>query len=259
MSGSAVDRVGFVGGGRVVRFLLEGWERVDALPSEILVCDPDETVLGRLKSDFPSIQACSLGEVVKASVVFLAVHPPDLNGLLGELKGIMPPGAVVISLAPKISIAALQSALGVSRVARMIPNGPSAIGRGYNPVTFASELEPETAEKLDQTFSAWGEAPRVPEEQLEAYAIISAMGPTYMWFQWQTLRELAEEFGLSSEAADEAILKMVVGAADCLLAHGRDPACVIDMVPVKPLQPEEEAFRSAYATRLGALYQKLKG
>ena len=88
--------------------------------------------------------------------------------------------------------------------------------------------------------------------------MISAMGPTYMWFQWQALRELAEEFGLGSQAADEAILKMVMGAAECLLAHGRDPDNVIDMVPVKPLQPDEEVFRSAYATRLVALYQKLK-
>jgi hypothetical protein len=36
----------------------------------------------------------------------------------------------------------------------------------------------------------------VPEEALEAYAILAAMGPTCFWFQWQTMRELAAAFGL---------------------------------------------------------------
>ena len=258
MSGKAFDPVGFVGGGRVTRFLLEGWQRADALPTETLVCDPDQSVVSRLKGEFKAVRSCPLSEVARAPLVVLAVHPPDLKALLGELKGTLAKTGILLSLAPKISIAAIQSALGVRQVVRMIPNAPSAIGRGYNPVAYGAAVDAEAVGKLERVFAPWGEAPRVPEDQLEAYAILSAMGPTYMWFQWEKLRELAADFGLSSEAADDAILKMVVGAAECLLAYRKDPAGVIDMVPVKPLQPEEESFCLAYSTRLGALYQKLK-
>jgi pyrroline-5-carboxylate reductase len=98
----------------------------------------------------------------------------------------------------------------------------------------------------------------VPEKDLEAYAMISAMGPTYMWFQWQTLRELGVSFGLDAAAAERAILKTVKGAAECLLAGGRDPAKVMDMIPVKPLKDDEATIVAAYKAKLTGLYDKIK-
>jgi pyrroline-5-carboxylate reductase len=140
----------------------------------------------------------------------------------------------------------------------MIPNAPSAIGRGFNPVAFAENLDSTAVQKLEGLFSPWGEFPEVPEGDLEAYAIVSAMGPTYLWFQWQILRDLAADFGLSREVADKALLATIAGSAELLLAHDRVPEQVMDMIPVKPLQPDEEVFRTAYSQRLTALYEKLK-
>lgn len=249
--------VGFVGGGRVTRFLLEGWKEAGSIPSEVRVSDPNAEVLNQLKSDFPDIQPCSNPEAAQTSLVVLAVHPPVMKDVLQELTAKTPLSAVVLSLAPKVPCAAIQSALSNQRVVRMIPNAPSAIHLGYNPVTYADEVEPEVRQALGDLFAPWGEAPEVPEGDLEAYAMIAAMGPTYMWFQWQTLRELAGSFGLNPETADAAILKMVEGAARCLLSSGRDPLKVMDMIPVKPLGPDEAAFVASYQTRLTTLYDKL--
>jgi hypothetical protein len=37
------------------------------------------------------------------------------------------------------------------------------------------------------------------------------------------------------------------------------PEEVIDLIPVRPLQNDEETIASAYRTRLTAIYQKLSG
>jgi pyrroline-5-carboxylate reductase len=252
------ESIGFVGGGRVTRFLLEGWKRAGRMPDGICVADSNADVLTTLKRDFPEIAAAAPAEAAACPLVILALHPPAMKDALAAIKPAVQAGATVLSLAPKITAAAIAGALGSVKVARMIPNAPSAIGKGYNPVAYADGMDEDTKVALRALAAPWGDSPEVPEMNLEAYAMISAMGPTYMWFQWQALRELGMGFGLHPAAADEAILKTVEGSAECLLAHGRDPAQVMDLVPVKPLKDDEAAIVSAYRAKLSGLYEKIK-
>jgi len=107
-------------------------------------------------------------------------------------------------------------------------------------------------------FAPWGESPEVPEADLEAYAILTGMGPTYYWYQWQALREAAAQFGLSPDRADEALQHMIGGAVATLLESGLSPAGVMDLIPVRPLQAIEESVSAAYGTALPALHAKIK-
>ena len=43
----------------------------------------------------------------------------------------------------------------------------------------------------------------VAEEKLESYAIMSAMLPTYFWFQWKELAEIGQKIGLSEKESNE--------------------------------------------------------
>lgn len=250
--------IGFIGGGRVTRFLLEGWQRAGKMPATVRVADCNNEVLTALKQDFPAIAVTSAAEAAASDLVVLAVHPPIVKEVLAAVKSHVGVNATVLSLAPKITTGVIADALGVTRVVRMIPNAPSAIGKGFNPIAYASRVDAETKVALAALFAPLGEVPEVPEQTLEAYAMISAMGPTYMWFQWQTLRELAKTFGLEEAAANRAILKMIEGAAELLLDAGRDAAKVMDMIPVKPLKEDEAMFIAAYKAKLTGLYDKIK-
>ncbi len=250
--------IGFIGGGRATRFLLQGWQAAGAIPEQVLVTDCNRDVLERLGRDFPRIEVVAAEAAASCKVVILAVHPPVMPDVLEAIRPHVAPETVVMSLAPKIGCSTIASALGTRQVARMIPNAPSAIGRGFNPVAFGMDVVPESKAVLLELAQAWGEAPEVPEQDLEAYAILSAMGPTYYWFQWQALRELGVEFGLSPQAAERAILRMVEGAAECLLGAGLEASSVMDMIPVKPFADLESGIRNAYRANLGAIYDKLK-
>lgn len=252
------DSIGFIGGGRVTRFLLEGWKAAGQWPKIIHVADCNPQVLDALAADFPEIVRATTVQAAGCGVVVLAVHPPAMKEAMEAVKPHLAPRAVVLSLAPKFTVAAIAAALDMGRIVRMIPNAPSAIGKGFNPVAFGPGVDAEAKAGLQALFASWGDAPEVPEADLEAYAILSAMGPTYLWFQWQTLRELAADFGLGATEADRAILHMVNGAAECLLATGRDPAKVMDMVPVKPLKDDEVMIVDAYRAKLAGLYAKIK-
>lgn len=252
------DSIGFIGGGRATRFLLEGWKAAGQLPKNIHVADCNAQVLDALAADFPEIVCATTAQAAGCGAVVLAVHPPAMKETMEAVKPHLAPKAVVLSLAPKFTVAAITAALGTERIVRMIPNAPSAIGKGFNPVAFGPGVDAEAKAVLKALFAPWGDAPEVPEADLEAYAILSAMGPTYFWFQWQALRELAADFGLGAAEADRAILHMINGSAECLLATGRDPAKVMDMVPVKPLKDDEAMMVEAYRTKLAGLYAKIK-
>jgi pyrroline-5-carboxylate reductase len=84
------------------------------------------------------------------------------------------------------------------------------------------------------------------------------MGPTYLWFQLQELRDLAVSFSMDSEEAESGIAEMVVGTAHTFFKSGMPAEDVMDLIPVKPLGEEEKIIRAMYRSKLGPLYEKLK-
>ena len=252
--------IGFIGGGRITRIFLEGWARAHMPPPNIIVSDPNEDVLASLKSRFPDILTTSdnvLG--ASQSLVFLAVHPPIMADATSGILDHLQPDALVVSLAPKFTLATLSEMLGgFARLARVIPNAPSIIGVGFNPHAFGSALNLADKTCITDLLTPLGECPEVAEDKLEAYALLTAMGPTYLWFQLQILRELAADFGLTAAEISPALTHMASGAALTLLDSGLSAAEVMDLIPVKPLAAMEPQVTEAYRTCLAAIYQKLR-
>lgn len=256
----AEQTVGFVGGGRVARIMLGGFKRAGRMPAKVVASDASQNVLKRLQSEFPTVQTAlnHNQEAAGQDLVFLGLHPPALTGILAEIKNSLKPGATVISLAPKLSIARISEELGFDRIVRLIPNAASIIGQGYNPIAFSPTLSGQDREKVKSLISTLGKCPEVAEDKLEAYAVIIAMGPTYLWFQLHELRTLAESFGLTAEEACTGLTEMVKGAVKTLFGSGMPAEEVIDLIPVKPLGEDEAAIKAAYRARLEPLYKKLR-
>ncbi len=254
--------VGFVGSGRVAHIILGGLKKAGLMPAQVVASDVDLVVLTRLQAKFPEIQIAHNNNREPASqdMVFLGLHPPVLGGSLGEIKGCLKSCAIVISLAPKLSRAKITEGLaGFDRIVRLIPNAASIIGSGYNPISFSPTLTVGEKDKVVSFLSALGQCPEVAEDKLEAYAIVTAMGPTYLWFQLQELRKIAESFGLSQEEAGIGVAQMIAGAGKTLFGSGMTADEVMDLIPVKPLGEEEAGIKTMYHAKLEPLYKKLKG
>lgn len=254
--------IGFIGGGRITRIILSGLERKEKWPGKVIVSDANADVLKDLQKRFPKIEAA--GDDPKkpaaADVVFLALHPPAIMGILGEVKSKLRRDAIVVSLAPKVSIFQISGGLdGFSRIVRMIPNAPAVVNKGFNPLAFSAIFTKDEKKKLRAWFNVLGDCPEVDEEKLEAYAVITAMGPTYFWFQFYELEELGKTFGMTPKEVKEGLAKMMKGALKTMTDSGLSPSEVMDLIPVKPLGEEETNIRNIYRTKLQGLYSKLKG
>ncbi|MFT3830475.1 MAG: NAD(P)-binding domain-containing protein [Opitutaceae bacterium] len=252
--------IGFIGGGRIARIFLAGWTRAQKLPARIIVADPSAEALAKLKVQYQAVEITSdLAAAAAQDVVFLATHPPVLTEAAGKAAAALQPSAILVSLAPKFTLAQLTALLGgFARIARSNPNAPSVVGAGMNPIVFGDALTAADRDVVRALFAPLGESPEVDEAKIEAYAVFTAMGPTYLWFQLQALRELAISFGLSEAETNAGLKRMVCGAARTLVDSDLSPAEVMDLVPVKPLAEMEPQVLEFYRTRLPALFQKIR-
>lgn len=255
----SIQSVGFIGSGRVARILLCGWKHAQAMPPRCVVFDPNSETTQAIQAIDSSIKAGAAAEASAQDLVFLAVHPPMIKDAVTAIKGGFKSNTIIVSLAPKFTIAALSTMLdGFNRIARVIPNAPSIVGRGYNPVAFSPQLEAGEKEGIQRLLAALGDCPEVEERHLEAYAILSAMGPTYFWPQFYELKSLGESFGLTSEAAMEALDKMLWGAVASMKESGLTPEQVCDLVPVKPMADDVATLVAAYGQKLNGLIEKIR-
>jgi pyrroline-5-carboxylate reductase len=248
---------GFIGAGRVTRILLEGFKRANRLSEQIVVTDINAEALAKLQQQYPFIKTDA--EAVKQDYVFLALHPPAMAAACESIKGGLTSESVLISLAPKFTIDKMSALTGFGRLVRWLPAATTYIGQGHNPCVFSAALSGQEQKELTALFSSLGDCVAVAEEKIEAYAMIMAMGPTYFWFQWQQLYELGKTFGLSDLELQTGIPAMLHGAVNTLFHSGLSAEQVMDLIPVKPLAEDEAYIKNAYQSRLGALYQKLKG
>lgn len=143
-------------------------------------------------------------------------------------------------------------------VARMNPNAGTVVNRGYNPICFSENVTSKIRNEFLNCFIKLGKIPVVAESKIESYAVISAMGPTYFWFQLQQLKELAMEFGLSETEAHETISEMLAGAIATLFYSGLNYNETSDLIPVKPLAENEAEIKEIFKKKLTEVYNKIK-
>jgi pyrroline-5-carboxylate reductase len=251
--------LGFIGGGRITRILLQAFANRNVKFRDVVVTDTNNDVLARLKNMFPFIRAENEASASHQDVVFISLHPPVIMDTLEKVKGNFKEDATVISLAPKINIERLSAKLsGVKNIARLIPNATSYINQGYNPITFASGFEPAQKKVILDMLKELGSTFEVSEEKLESYAIMSAMLPTYFWFQWKELGDIGKKIGLTEDEAKESINQTIKASLDLLYKSGLSSKEVIDLIPVKPIGEHEPQIVDIYNTRLLGLFEKIK-
>ncbi len=253
------ESVGFIGGGRVTRILLQGFKNKNAPFGRIVVADINKDVTDNLKKSFPDIQIDNASAAASQDVVFISLHPLVVMDTLELLKGSFDSKSIVISLAPKITISKISSKLSqVKKIVRLIPNATSFINEGYNPVCFSPGLTGDKKQELLCRLRLLGNTFEVPEEKLESYAILSAMLPTYFWFQWKELSEIGVEIGLTQKESNDSINDTLIASLNLMYKSGMSPLEVMDLIPVKPIGEHESQVTEIYKTKLIGLFGKIK-
>jgi pyrroline-5-carboxylate reductase len=251
--------LGFIGGGRITKILLQAFQNKNAEFSKIVVTDTNNEVTAKLKKNYPYVQIGNASVAASQDIVFISLHPPVIMDTLELLKNDYKSSATVISLAPKINLAKISSKLGQTKnIARLIPNATSYINEGYNPICFSVGFAKNEKKEILDLLGLLGATFEVPEEKLESYAIMSAMLPTYFWFQWKELADIGQKIGLNEKESKDSIHETIIASLNLMYKSGLKPEEVIDLIPVKPIGEHESQIAEIYKTKLIGLFEKIK-
>lgn len=251
--------LGFIGGGRITKILLQAFQNKNVKFSNVVVTDTNNEVAATLKKNYPYVQIETTSVAASQDIVFISLHPPVIMDTLELLKSDFKSSATVISLAPKINLAKISSKLGqVKNIVRLIPNATSYINEGYNPVCFSTGFAKNEKKDILEVLSLLGKTFEVLEEKLESYAIMSAMLPTYFWFQWKELAEIGQKIGLTEKEGKGSIHETIIASLNLMYKSGLPAQEVMDLIPVKPIGEHESQIAEIYKTKLIGLFEKIK-
>jgi len=249
--------LGFIGGGRITRIFLQAFKNKNMSFKKIAVTDNNPEMTTKLKSLFPQIEVSGIEQCSSQDVVFIALHPPVIMETLEKAAPYISDKSIIISLAPKIKMEGITGKLKTNKIIRLIPNATSVINNGYNPVCFSDSISQSEKSEILELLGILGKTFEVPEKKLEAYAVISAMAPTYFWFQWKKLCDIGTEIGLEKDEAREIVYETMIAAANTMFKSGITDQEVLDLIPVKPIGENEKEIENIFDQKLKGLYSKL--
>ena len=179
-------------------------------------------------------QVGSIKDLVAGSdVVFLAVKPQQMGGVLHSLSALRASGfnPLWITIAPGIPSRTYLKEMGnTARLVRVMPNTPCLVGEGVSGFAISDGVKPEDVQLVTDLLATVGISIQVPERQLDAVAGLSGSGPAYVYMMIDALADGGVKMGLSRELAIQLAIHTVKGAAKMVLQTGEHPGVLKDKV-----------------------------
>lgn len=206
-----------VGAGNMGGAMLAGWLEAGTDPAAILVIDPkpSEALSQRLAKAGVRV-AASPPEAVTAGILMLAVKPQMMDTLLPDLKPLVGPNTVSLSIAAGKTIAFFESHLG-GAVVRTIPNTPAMVGRGITGAVANSAVSAEAKAGIGRLLSVCGPVEWLDDEaQIDAVTAVSGSGPAYVFYLVECMAEAGRKLGLPADLAMRLARATVTGAGELM-------------------------------------------
>jgi pyrroline-5-carboxylate reductase len=192
--------------------------------------------------------------VAGARLVLIGVKPAMVPDLLHEIADVLPPDAILISVAAGVTIATMEAIVpGV--VLRAMPNTPAVVNRGVTGLAAGSRSTPDDLELGRRLFETVGTVLEVPEDKIDALSTISGSGPAYVFYLIEELTRTAIGLGFSDGDAATMVSGTFLGAAELLVSSGVDPAELRRRV-TSPKGTTERAVAVLQEANLGEIFDR---
>ena len=235
MSGmSPIKRIAVVGAGNIGAALIGGILKGGVADRDHLLATDLNPERAQEMAERFAIQVTVGGNreaVSSADVVILAVKPYTLPAVLTEIRDVLRPDHILISVAAAVPIALIEKLVGQRLpIFRAMPNIPVVVDEGATAVASNGAGTPEQRRLVESILSAVGYVTFVEEEMMHAVTALSGSGPAYIYMVIEALIEGGLKMGLSRTIATRLTEQTVLGAAKLVRETGLHPAILKDQV-----------------------------
>jgi len=226
-------RVGFLGAGQMAGALARGWSAAQLVAAEDgLASDPSPEARARFSERCGWKAVPSNREVVTDSeVLVLAVKPQMVASVLGDVRMLIKPHHLLISIAAGVTLDRLaEEAGGTQRLVRVMPNTPCLLGASASAFAPGPGATSDDIDLVGRLFNAVGKAYRLHENLLDAVTGLSGSGPAFVYTMIEALSDGGVRMGLPRDVATGLAAQTVLGAARMVLETELHPGQLKEMV-----------------------------
>ena len=225
--------VGIIGGGNMGSAIIGGMLKTGLLtPAQLIAADANEKTCIALREQY-GIQADTDNKKVAQSVqwLFLAVKPQIYASVIKEIRDIIAPDCVIISIAAGQTLKGLTQQFGHPvKLVRAMPNTPALVGEGMSALTPNDLTTPEELNIVQQIFESFGKTVVVPEHDMDIITAVSGSSPAYVFMFLEAMADAAVLGGMPRDMAYRCCAQAVLGSAKMMLETGLHPGVLKDMV-----------------------------
>lgn len=225
--------IGFIGLGNMGQAILKGMLAAGfAAPADVIASRPDAEALTGMRDEL-GIRLISDNTVVakEADILFLAVKPNLYDAVIKQVRDVVKPDAVVVSIAAGYAIANVLASFDKKvKVARAMPNTPAAVGEAMVAVCFSEGLAAEEQAEIVALFNSLGKAEVVEERLFDAVTGISGSSPAMLYMIIEAMADAVVKAGMPRAQAYNFAAQSMLGSAKMVLESGRHPGELKDAV-----------------------------
>ena len=199
--------------------------------------------------------------------IFLCVKPHMMADCLAQIAPILRcRRPLLISMAAGVQLQQLEDFVGEAvPVVRIMPNTPTALGKGVIPYCTNEQVAPSVLEDLLSDMATCGLLDPLSESLMDAASALSGSGPAYLYVLIEALSDGAVACGLPRQKALQYAAMTMAGAAEMVLQTGQHPGTLKDAVcspggsTIAGIHRlEKQGFRAAAMDCVLAAYEKNK-
>jgi pyrroline-5-carboxylate reductase len=211
------------GAGKMGGAMLSGWLAQGLQAKSVVVIEPhpsDETRGFAARG----VRLNPETKDIRADVLVVAVKPQMFREAGPQLKALVGPSTLVVSIMAGTTIAGITETCG-GKVIRAMPNTPAAIGRGITVAVPAQGVTAEQRAVADALLRATGGVEWVDDEALmDAVTAVSGSGPAYVFLLAEELTRAGVAAGLPEALAIKLARETVAGSGELLHRSDLDSA-----------------------------------
>ena len=224
-------KIGFFGAGKMAEGILSA---IADKRSVVMAERVQERAL-ELKRKYGVSMTGDVKEVAKrASLIFLAVKPQDVDAVAAEVKPLLKPGQTIVSIVAGKTLARLRKAFGnAPGLVRVMPNLALRANAGMCAICATPKTPRRDVDAVTRILGGAGEAVVLKEGDFDAVTALSGSGPAYFAYMEEAMAEGGVKLGLKPAVARLLAEQTMYGTAKFLRESGMELRPFIDGVCTK--------------------------
>ncbi len=213
-------KITIIGAGTMGKIFLSACQKVFS-ESQITATVGSGESVDELRLNFSNINFGSDNKlaVENSDLVILAVKPQNFLEVAKEIKGLLKPDVLVMSVMAGVNMEKIKNELAVEKVVRTMPNLGARVGKSMTVWTCLHKVDEQAKEAIIKLLNVIGKELFVDtEEKINKATAVSGSGPGFFFAVVEEWLKAVEEFGFSEKESKMLLLQTIDGANDLLQA-----------------------------------------